>query len=318
MSKQIILAETMGFCWGVRRTLDIVKQANGLSSRVATIGDVIHNPQAVERLRSQGIDAVESLDEAVSEGYERVAITAHGAGPGRSERAGTMGLEVIDTTCPLVTKVQRLAEKLVRQGYFVLIYGEKAHPEARGIFAWANTSRALIAKDIDELPWSQQRDPEIEDRDLVPPRKVAILSQTTKNVDDFLKFVHEVTDLVAPYGGEVRICNTICEPTTERQNALRKLAGEVAAIIVVGGKKSSNTTRLAEVGRQLGTPSYHIERAYEIDDSWLVNVERVGVTAGASTPDDVIISVIHALQDKGYEWNESSISAFALAETPAY
>lgn len=294
MPKEIILADSLGYCWGVRRTLAIIEAMAARERPIATIGDVIHNPHVVERLRQQGVQVVASLDEARAGGFDRAATTAHGAGPERGPEAAARGLELIDTTCPLVARVQRLARKLVQQGYYVLIYGDAAHPEARGILGWAGTRRAVVAKRLEDLPWA---DPAA---DIPVPRKVAIVSQTTKQVDDFLAFAHAVTDLVARDGGEARICNTICAPTRERQNALKRLAHAVDVIVVVGGKKSSNTARLAEVGRSLGVPSFHIERPEDLDDAWLGGRQRVGVTAGASTPDDVILAVVAALEARGY------------------
>lgn len=315
-TKQIILAEEMGYCWGVRRAIDIITKAGSVEQPVATIGDVIHNPQIVERLKSHGVETADSVAEAEQRGYQRVAITAHGAGPERTEDAKSRGLEMIDTTCPLVTKVQRLAQKLVRQGYYLVVYGDGYHPEVRGIISWSETTRAVAAKHMEDLPWSAARG---QGGDAVePPRKVAVVSQTTKNVDEFLKFVGELVPLVARDGGEVRICNTICEPTTERQNALRKLAREVDAILAIGGKKSSNTARLAEVGRSYGIPSYHIERAEEISSEWLEGVERVGVTAGASTPDDVIVSVVRHLEEMGFAAPESELPEYDLNVLPSF
>lgn len=317
MAKQIILAEEMGYCWGVRRAVDIIQKAGRVDNPVATIGDVIHNPQIVERLKSQGIQTAESVDEAAGRGFQRVAITAHGAGPQRAEEAGSRGLELIDTTCPLVTKVQRLGQKLARQGYYIIVYGDHYHPEVRGIIAWSATSRACAAKKLADLPWNAARGSE-GDGVMIPPRKVAVVSQTTKNVDEFMIFVQGLAAMVARDGGELRICNTICEPTTERQNALHKLAQEVDMIVAIGGKKSSNTARLAEVGRSYGIPSYHIEREDEIQDEWLDGIEKVGVTAGASTPDDVIESVVRYLEAKGYAGPEGGIPSKDLEAVPSY
>ncbi len=316
-TKQIVLAEEMGYCWGVRRAIDIISKAGNVDEPVATIGDVIHNPQIVERLRSQGIETAETVGDAEKRGFKRVAITAHGAGPERGDDAKTRGLELIDTTCPLVTKVQRLGQKLARQGYYLVVYGDGYHPEVRGIISWSGTSRAVAAKHIEDLPWHVGRG-QGEADDVEPPRKVAVVSQTTKNVDEFLKFIGELVPMVARDGGEVRVCNTICEPTTERQNALRKMAREVDAILAIGGKKSSNTARLAEVGRSYGIPSHHIERADEISDDWLDGIERIGVTAGASTPDDVIVSVVRYLQDKGYAAPEIDMPEYDLTVLPSF
>jgi len=295
--KRIVLAEVMGYCWGVRRALEIVQQA-AQAGPIATVGDVIHNPQVVERLKVQGIEPVSSVSEARERGFRRVAITAHGAGPQRAAEARDAGLELIDTTCPLVTKVQRLAEKLVRQGYFLVVYGDAHHPEVRGVLGWAGTSRAVAAKHLEDLPWNGPRGvPGV----VAPPRKVAVVSQTTKQTDEFLAFALGLANLVARHGGEIRIVNTICQPTWERQEALRALAREVDVLLAVGGKKSSNTARLAEVGRACGVPSYHIERPEEIDRAWLEGKRVVGVTAGASTPDEVVLAVVDHLAALGYQ-----------------
>jgi 4-hydroxy-3-methylbut-2-enyl diphosphate reductase len=295
--KRIVLAEVMGYCWGVRRALEIVQQA-AQAGPIATVGDVIHNPQVVERLKVHGIEPVSSVSEARERGFRRVAITAHGAGPQRAAEARDAGLELIDTTCPLVTKVQRLAEKLVRQGYFLVVYGDAHHPEVRGVLGWAGTSRAVAAKHLEDLPWNGPRGvPGV----VAPPRKVAVVSQTTKQTDEFLAFALGLANWVARHGGEIRIVNTICQPTWERQEALRALAREVDVLLAVGGKKSSNTARLAEVGRACGVPSYHIERPEEIDRAWLEGKRVVGVTAGASTPDEVVLAVVDHLAALGYQ-----------------
>jgi 4-hydroxy-3-methylbut-2-enyl diphosphate reductase len=316
-SRRIILAEEMGYCWGVRRALDIIQEAGDVADPVATIGDVIHNPQVVERLRSQGVETATTIEEAAQRGFRRVAITAHGAGPHMAAEAEKFGVELLDTTCPLVTKVQRLAQKLVKQGYSVVVYGDSYHPEVRGVIGWSGTSRIYSAKKVSDLPWNAPRGSKEPDAK-APPRKVAIVSQTTKNVDEFMRFVGELTALVSPEGGEIRICNTICEPTSERQNALKKLAGQVDLILAIGGRKSSNTARLAEVGNLMGVPSYHIERAEEIDDAWLANVETVGITAGASTPDDVIRAVVDYLTGKGFAAPEEGLYQRDREATPAY
>ena len=317
MTKRIVLADTMGYCWGVRRTLEIIQEAGDPLDPVATIGDVIHNPQVVDRLRARGVDTAESIREAADRGFRRVAITAHGAGPHMTDEAREAGVELLDTTCPLVKKVQRMAQKLAKQGYTVIVYGDGDHPEVKGIVGWSGTSRVYAAKKVRDLPWTAPRGSGATNG-TTPPRKVAVVSQTTKNTDEFLRFVTDLTALVSPEGGEVRIANTICQPTFERQNALKKLAGEVDLIFAIGGHKSSNTARLAEVGRQIGVESHHIERPEDIDDGWLHGKDAVGITAGASTPDDVIQSVIHALECRGYASPTVPLHTGSLEEVPAY
>ena len=318
-TKRIVVADELGYCWGVRRALDIVQQAADAGGPIAPIGDVIHNPQVVERLRAKGVEGAATVDEASGRGFKRVAITAHGMGPHLAEEATAASLELVDTTCPLVTKVQRLAQKLVRQGYYLVVYGDAYHPEVRSVIGWAGTSKALAAKKVADLPWNAPRGsngPGV----VTPPRKVAVVSQTTKNVDELLKFAQELQAMVMPEGGEFRLCNTICEPTSERQNALKRLVehDDVDLILAIGGKKSSNTARLAEVGNQMGVASHHIERPEEIEPAWLEGAATVGVTAGASTPDDVIQSVVDALAARGYAPPEGGIRPVDPDYVPSY
>ncbi len=317
--KRVVVADELGYCWGVRRALDIVEQAAGAAGPIAPIGDVIHNPQVVERLRARGVEGATSVDEAAERGFRRVAITAHGMGPHLAVEASAAGLELIDSTCPLVTKVQRLAQKLVRQGYYLVVYGDSWHPEVRSVIGWAGTSKAVAAKKIADLPWNAPRGAK-GDGLATPPRKVAVVSQTTKNVSELMKFAQELQAMVMPEGGEFRLCNTICEPTSERQNALKRLVerDDVDLILAIGGRKSSNTARLAEVGEQMGVRSFHIERPDEILSEWLEGVTVVGVTAGASTPDDVIQQVVDTLGAHGYAPPPGGIRPVDPDYVPAY
>jgi 4-hydroxy-3-methylbut-2-en-1-yl diphosphate reductase len=299
--KRIVVAEELGYCWGVRRALDIIEESADTEGAISPVGDIIHNPQVVERLQSKGVVGNDSIDSAVREGFKRVAITAHGMGPHLATEASAAGLELVDTTCPLVTKVQRLAQKLVRQGYFLVVYGDGYHPEVKGVLGWANTSKSVSAKKIEQLPWNAKRG-ESGPGKITPPRKVALVSQTTKNVDELMAFARELQEMVVPEGGEFRLCNTICEPTSERQNALKRLIDEdhCDLILAIGGQKSSNTARLAEVGNKMGVEAHHIERIEDIDLGWLTDRSTIGITAGASTPDDVIEDVVAYLANQGF------------------
>jgi 4-hydroxy-3-methylbut-2-en-1-yl diphosphate reductase len=317
--KRVVVADELGYCWGVRRALDIIEDAADKNGPVAPVGDIIHNPQVVARLRTKGVEGAASVDEAVARGFQRVAITAHGMGPHLGVEAAAANMELIDTTCPLVTKVQRLAQKLVRQGYYLVVYGDSYHPEVKSVIEWAATSKAISAKKIADLPWNARRG-ERGDGKVSPPRKVAVVSQTTKNIDELMKFAAELQAMVVPEGGEFRLCNTICEPTSERQNALKRLVerDRCDLILAIGGKKSSNTARLAEVGTSMGVESHHIERPEDIDEDWLTLASIVGVTAGASTPDDVIQEVVDHLVRRGYSPPEGGIRPIDPDYVPAY
>ncbi|MCX7623025.1 MAG: 4-hydroxy-3-methylbut-2-enyl diphosphate reductase [Thermomicrobium sp.] len=312
--RTIVVADVLGYCWGVRRALAIVRAA-AREKPVAALGDIIHNPVAVDELTRDGIVPVRDANAARALGYERVAITAHGAPPERYEECEALGLQVVDTTCPLVTKVQRLAQRLVLQGYFVVVYGDAAHPEVRGVLGWAGTTRACAAKRLEDLPWRGPRGA-VDD---APPRKVALLAQTTKRTEDFLAFAEQLARWVLPHAGEFRIVNTICQPTWERQEALMRLADEVDTVLVIGGRKSSNTARLVETARSRGVRSFLIERADDITDDLVQGSRRVGITAGASTPDSVILDVIARLVAFGFQppsrlWREENPDTLEFAE----
>lgn len=317
--RRIVVADELGYCWGVRRALDIIEDAAKPTAPIAPIGDIIHNPQVVSRLRESGVVGADSVDTAAREGFKRVAITAHGMGPHLAEQASQAQLELIDTTCPLVTKVQRLGQKLVRQGYFLVVYGDSYHPEVKGILGWAATSKSVAAKHIEDLPWNAKRGEEGEGK-VAPPRKVAVVSQTTKNIDELMTFANELQAMVVPLGGEFRLCNTICEPTSERQNALKRLIERDHCDIVfaIGGRKSSNTARLAEVAGHMGVESHHIERPDDIQAEWLADKTTVGVTAGASTPDQVIQDVVDKIAGFGFAPPEGGIRAVDPDYVPAY
>ncbi|MGN6484347.1 MAG: 4-hydroxy-3-methylbut-2-enyl diphosphate reductase [Thermomicrobiales bacterium] len=315
--RRIIVADVLGYCWGVRRAVDIISDAANPANKIGPIGDIIHNPQVVDRLRERGVIGMTSVEEAKAQGMRRVAITAHGMGPHLALEAEQAGLELIDTTCPLVTKVQRLAQKLVRQGYFLVVYGDSYHPEVTSVLVWAAPSKSVAAKKVEDLPWNAPRGTKGEGV-VTPPRKVALVSQTTKNIDDLMAFSDKLQKMVMPDGGEFRLCNTICEPTTERQNALRRMVKDVDVVLAIGGRKSSNTARLADVGNSLGVPSYHIERPEDIDPAWLETATNVGVTAGASTPDDVIEDVVNHLTSFGFTPPDGGIRPVDPDYVPAY
>lgn len=294
---KILLADEMGFCFGVRRAIEMVDQLADEGKHVRMLGDVVHNPQVVEKLEGKGVSVIQEVHQATSDGV--MVITAHGAAPWVAGEAQAAGTEVVDTTCPLVEKPQQIARDLAGEGYTVVVYGDKKHPEVKGILGWAGEG-AIATKSIDELPWHIRRDADGAWAEK-PPRKVAVVTQTTSEMDEVIAFVNELTMLALPLGGEVRVVNTICKPTTDRQLAMRSLARDADVVIVIGGRKSANTKHLAEIGNHLGTPSYQIESTDDLDPAWIAGKEVVGVTAGASTPDYVIGQVVDWLTARGGE-----------------
>jgi 4-hydroxy-3-methylbut-2-en-1-yl diphosphate reductase len=297
---EIIFADEMGFCFGVKRALDIIHAAADTGAQVASLGDIIHNPQEVEKLRQKGVDVLTELDDAVNRrqlgALTTLAITAHGAAPHVAGGARAAGLQVIDTTCPLVTLVHEQADRLREQGYYIIVFGDKNHPEVKGIIGHAGENAIAVTR-FEDLPWRVRRDDFAAPRTAKPPKKVAILSQTTMDIHAFTVFVNKVNEIALPIGGEVFVHNTICKPTSDRQLAVRHLAQEADVIVVIGGKKSANTRHLAEISTELGVRNYHIQGPADLDPTWFgADVRVVGVTAGASTPDDVIAAVADRLR----------------------
>ena len=315
---EILLAEPRGFCAGVDRAIEIVERALAKFGRPIYVRhEIVHNTYVVNDLKDKGAIFIEELDE-VPPGAT-LLFSAHGVSQAVQKEAERRGFRIFDATCPLVTKVQRLAQKLVRQGYYLVVYGDHYHPEVRSVIGWAGTSKAVAVKKIADLPWNAPRGSTAPGA-VTPPRKVAVVSQTTKNVDELMAFAQELQAMVMPEGGEFRLCNTICEPTSERQRALKRLVEEdhVDLILAIGGRKSSNTARLAEVGQSMGVTSFHIERPEEITAEWLQDVTTVGVTAGASTPDDVIEAVVAYLAERGYAPPPGGIRPVDPDYIPAY
>ena len=275
-------AREMGFCFGVRRAVEMMEHEAEAGRPVASLGSVVHNPQVVGRLRERGVNVVASLD-AVPNG--RVAITAHGVGPQVLEQAETLGLEVVDTTCPIVTRAQQWARRLLEDGFAVIVYGDPNHKEVRGILGWAQ-GKAITLQDeseIDQLPEQMSS-------------KVGVLAQTTHTEARFASFVNRLMQQRLHKISELRVINTLCNATTGQQAAAIELAREVDVMVVVGGRESANTRHLAEVCSDLGVPTHHIEAAAELEPAWFAGHLVAGVTAGASTPDFVVDEVVQALE----------------------
>lgn len=278
---KIEIATNAGYCYGVKRAFDIVggvpQRANG---DIFTLGPIIHNPQAVEALRRErGVRPVKSLDE-IAKGT--LVVRSHGLPPQILEEARRRGLKIVDATCPHVTAAQDRARQLVDEGYSLIILGERNHPEVVGILAHAHGKGSVI-EEPDELDRFRRL------------KKIGLVVQTTQEVDKF----KEVAARLGAQCQNLKIHNTICSATADRQTAARELARRADVMIVVGGKNSGNTRRLAHVCEREGRPTHHIEYASEVDALWLKGVEVVGVTAGASTPDFVLRDVISRLEELG-------------------
>jgi 4-hydroxy-3-methylbut-2-enyl diphosphate reductase len=284
---QVIKARELGFCMGVRRAVDMMEAAAGELGPIDSLGSTVHNPQVVGKLRERGVQVIATL-EAVDTA-KPVAITAHGVGPEVLDDLERRGAQIVDTTCPIVTRAQQWARKLVDEGFGVIVFGDPDHKEVRGILGWAN-GKVITMRSADELDGPLP--------DWMPSR-IGVLSQTTETEGHFANFVQRLLTRHLDEISELRVINTLCNATTSQQAATEELSREVDLMIVVGGRESANTRHLAEVAREGGVETYHVESADEIDRAWLTGREKIGVAAGASTPDTVIDEVVDRLYALG-------------------
>ena len=261
----IEVARYAGVCYGVERALGMAEKAAGEARKpVNTLGPLIHNPLVVNDLERIGVGTASNVSE-VEEGT--LIIRAHGVVPSVVEDARNRGLDVLDATCPYVKKVHNAAERLVREGYQLIVVGESGHPEVEGIMGHAGDDAHVVSVpgDLDAIDLS---------------RKVGVVVQTTQTPGALADVVAELSKRTM----DLRVINTICSATQERQDSAAELARRVDAMIVVGGKNSGNTRRLAEICTAACPKTHHIEDASEIETAWFDGVSHIGVTAGASTP----------------------------------
>lgn len=282
MAKKIILAETAGVCFGVERALrKSFEVMEGSTEEVHSLGPIIHNPQVVKRLEERGIKVAERLEDT-SNGT--VIIRAHGVPVGTVGTAKDRGLNVVDLTCPIVKKLQYAVKKLAEEGYFTVIVGDKNHPEIIGARSYGASEKMIIVENKSE----------IEDG-VFTRKKVGIVAQTTIAFERFREVVDE---FLARSTEEIKIFNTICDDIFNKQREAIELAKSVDVMVVIGGKNSSNTTKIAKLCHEVNPNTYQIETANEIRSLGLdLNEKTIGVTAGASTPSWIIEEILQGIQE---------------------
>ncbi|MCA1566727.1 MAG: 4-hydroxy-3-methylbut-2-enyl diphosphate reductase [Acidobacteria bacterium] len=285
---QVLLAEEYGFCFGVERAVELVEDALSQGARVRTLGPLIHNTQEIQRLEAHGVATIDAPADV--EGEVTAVIRAHGVTPQVQRELEARASHVVDATCPFVTKVQKLAERAAAEGRDVVIVGNPDHPEMIGVVGYA-PNNSYVVRDAGEVA------------NLPALRAPLVVSQTTIKLSAFLEAAEAVR---AKADSEPQIVNTICSATRDRQDAARALAGQVEAFYVIGGKHSSNSLKLLSVCKESCERSFLIETPQEIDAEDLRGVERVGVTAGASTPNWLIEQVVARLREIGEARKETA------------
>ncbi len=277
---KVVLAESAGFCFGVKRAMknvyDEIDKANG--DKIYTYGPIIHNEEVVSDLENKGVTVIHSYDELdkISEGT--IIIRSHGISRIEKNKMEERGLTIVDCTCPFVLKIHRIVEEYSNKGYHVVIVGNENHPEVQGIRGWvAENAPVTIMNGIEEARnFSCEND-----------MPICLVAQTTFNYNKF----QELVEIVNEKGYDISVLNTICNATEERQTEARRIARESEAMIVIGGKSSSNTQKLFEICKKECENTYYIQTSNDMDYSKLKSINNVGITAGASTPNNIIEEV---------------------------
>ena len=272
---KIELAKSYGFCFGVKRAIEIAENSRG----AVTYGELIHNPLEINRLKTEyNVGLAKSLDEINS---DTVIIRTHGITKSDKEILEKNGKKLIDATCPFVTKPQQIVEEMSKYKYDIVIFGDENHPEVKGVKSYSsNQNRTFVVLDIEKL------------KNIKLHEKIAIVAQTTRKISEFLK----ITNYLIENYKEVRVFNTICNATFENQEAVRELSKKADVMIIIGGKNSSNTKQLYLISKQFCEDSYLIENEDELQNEWFKNKNLCGVSAGASTPEWLIQNIINKIK----------------------
>lgn len=281
MDKEIILAKNSGFCFGVKRAVDmVVKYYYTKGVKVSTLGPLIHNNDMIEHLEAHNIKDINLAQIDELSANDVIVLRSHGVTPDVIEKINETGARVVDATCPYVSTIHKKVQKYHSLGYQIIIVGNKEHPEVVGINGWCDNSAVIVrgGNELDDVRLGQ---------------KVCIVAQTTEKADNFEQVVTAVSKRCA----EVEAFNTICSATKERQQSAVEVSRQVDLMIVIGGKHSSNTKKLFEISRENCEKTILIENSAELDERIILGdaVKKIGITAGASTPDWVIQEVIHKI-----------------------
>lgn len=277
----IMLAQPRGFCSGAIRAIRIVEKALESYGRpVYVLHEIVHNPHVVEYLRSRGAQFVESLEEIPE--HSIVIFSAHGVSNAVETEAGSRGLRVIDATCPLITRIHGRVRQLSRQGYDIIIVGHSGHPEIEGIRGRIEGPAYVLSK-VSEIPQLKVSNPD----------RVAYVTQTTLSIDDTLHIIGALKEKFNIRGPD---SSNICYATQARQSSVRHVAGCSDLLLVIGARNSSNSNRLREIGEHSNIPSYLIEKVDDLDPNWFAPDSRVGITAAASAPEEIVQDVLDRLR----------------------
>jgi 4-hydroxy-3-methylbut-2-enyl diphosphate reductase len=284
--EKLLLAAPRGYCAGVDRAVQTVERALELyGAPVYVRKEIVHNKHVVEQLRARGAVFVEELDDTVPEGAMTV-FSAHGVSPMVHAEAERRGLQTIDATCPLVTKVHREAVKFAQEGYTIVLIGHAGHEEVEGTMGEAPDHIVLVEteEDVDAL-------------EVADPQRIAYISQTTLSVDETRAIINRLREKFPAITGPRT--DDICYATTNRQAAVKQMAPQCDLVLVIGSRNSSNSNRLVEVSRELGTEAHLIDNESQVEETWLEGKRTVGITSGASAPEELVQRLVDFFRGRG-------------------
>jgi 4-hydroxy-3-methylbut-2-enyl diphosphate reductase len=269
-------AKSYGFCFGVKRAVEIAEE----SKNAVTLGPLIHNPLEIKRLAyNYNVKYVESIDN-IDENVKRVIVRTHGIPKDKLQKLKEKRVEIIDATCPFVKKPQEIVEEMSKAGYDIVIFGDKHHPEIQGVMSYSVHDRVFVVLTPQEL------------ENIKLKEKIATVAQTTRKIKDYLK----ITDYLIQSHKEVRVFNTICNATFENQAAVKELAQKADIMIIIGGKNSSNTKQLYNIAKEYCT-AHLVESEEELKREWFEGKKHCGISAGASTPEWLVEKIISKIKE---------------------
>jgi (E)-4-hydroxy-3-methyl-but-2-enyl pyrophosphate reductase len=273
-------AEKLGLCFGVRRAIKLLKEAANKYGEIETLGPVAHNRLLVEALANLGIKPINHLDQAQG---RILAITTHGTNPAILSEIKARHIRIIDTTCPIVRKAQNAARELSEAGFDVFIFGDAKHSEVKGLLGWTG-DKGIAALNVEQIDKSEKS-----------PSRLGIISQTTQTQLAFSEFTRQLMSMMGPKIEEIHLVNTLCKVTQSQQEAAIRLARRSQLMIVIGGSNSANARHLVEICSPL-VETHLVETVEEVDNSWFAGKHHIGITAGASTPDEAVEELVAKLR----------------------
>jgi len=272
---KIELASSYGFCFGVKRAIDIAEH----NPNASTMGEIIHNQKEIERLKTDyNVGLYKSLDDVKEN--DTIVIRTHGIPKNDLKTLKEKNVKVINATCPFVTAPQQICKKMSKEGYSIVIFGDINHPEVKGVMSYADDVKVVL-EPHELLNTNFKND------------KIAVVAQTTRKKENYNKIIN----FLVPRYKEIRVFNTICDATFENQDSARELSKKADIMIIIGGKNSSNTKQLFYIAKENCNDSYHIESCDDLEKEWFIDKQFCGITAGASTPEWIISKVIEKIKE---------------------